>query len=380
MIAELISTGTEVLLGDILNTNVRYLARECAALGFDIYHQTVVGDNPGRFCAAIETAAGRADFVIITGGLGGTGDDITLPVLNALVDGGQAPGDHVYPQEAEQLPNHNGQAAGVWMRHGEAMIIALPGPPREMTVMFEREVRPRLARFSDAIIESLEVKIGMLGEYRTYELLPGALKASTNPSVATYAKAEGVTLRLTAKAADHTAAQKLLEQGLADVRRVFGKRVISADGKPKAATLIDLLRERGETLTVLEGLTGGLLAAALTEIPEACDVLRDARVVCSERELDRLCGDPPPADEKAKVAALLDRLRAETGADLCLVTNLATTPGAGLYLGLQYGEERIIEPPHLNLDRDRNRRILKNYALDRAIIALRDGGQEQGRS
>ena len=103
-------------------------------------------------------------------------------------------------------------------------------------------------------------------------------------------------------------------------------------------------------------------------------------MVCSERELDRLCGDPPPADEKAKVAALLDRLRAETGADLCLVTNLATAPGAGLYLGLQYGEKRIIEPPHLNLDRDRNRRILKNYALDRAIIALRDGGQEQGRS
>lgn len=368
MIAELISTGTEVLLGDILNTNVRYLARECAALGFDIYHQTVVGDNHGRLKEAIETAAARSDFVILTGGLGGTGDDITLPVINDLV--GNKTQDHTYPSEATKLPNHNGQAAGLWISYHESIVIAMPGPPGEMTVMFEREVRPRLAVYSDAIIESMEVKIGLLGEYKTYELMQKRMQQASNPTFATYAKDEGVTLRITAKADNHQKAQALLAAGLHEVEAVYGERVINTDGQSKVDTLIDLLSERGETLAVAEGITGGLITAALTEVPAASDVLKEATILCSDEAIRQTLGiDPKEYGGAEDVAdALLQVLHEQSGADLCLIT---TRDEDNILLGALYRGTRIIEAPHIKLDRGRNRRIAKNFAIDRAIILMR---------
>ena len=291
MKAEIISVGTEILLGDILDTNSNYLAARLPALGIDLYFTSTVGDNLPRLAETIGRAHKRSDLVLITGGLGPTEDDLTREAIALAVDeelyvdeateqrlrdffaarGFSFPESNVKQAtlipSAQAIANPRGTAPGWWLEKEGKLIVAMPGPPAELTRMWEVEVAPRLAPLAGGeVIVSRTVKTIGIGEGQLDEMVSPLLK-STNPSVGVYAKIDGVHLRLTAKAKSAEAARELIEPVEAEVRRILGEAVWGVNGDTLEATVGHMLRERGLTLATMESCSGGLLASTITDVP-----------------------------------------------------------------------------------------------------------------
>ena len=259
MIAEIISVGTEILLGNILNTNAKYLARKLASAGIEVHFQTVVGDNPSRIMDAVKIAYTRADMVIMTGGLGPTKDDITKEMLaeyfhSSLVYDETAISmmektlqrtrkesllqslkkQALVPENAKVLYNHHGLAPGIIMEDEDKICILLPGPPKEMEPMFEEYCFPYLVEKSHQVLVSLNIKlldfdhapVIKVGEAPVADAL-GDLLDSQNPTVATYAKDDGCLIRLTALAADRKAALAMLYPLAEKIRSIIGTEYIN---------------------------------------------------------------------------------------------------------------------------------------------------------
>jgi len=292
--AEIISVGTEILLGQITDTNSQHIAAGLPALGLDLYFIATVGDNLGRLSEAVKAAYERSDIVIMTGGLGPTEDDVTREAISAAV------GEEVYTneEEAERLRqrflsrgltfpesnlkqawlipsarailNPRGTAPGWWVEKDGKLIIAMPGPPFEMERMWKEEVSPELGRrFGSSVILSRTLKTAGMGEGQVDQALGPFLK-STNPSIGVYAKADGVHLRLTAKAPTEAEARSLIEPLEAGVRLgVLGEIIWGADDDTLEGVVMELLAQKGLTLAVMESCSGGTLADALTNIPGA---------------------------------------------------------------------------------------------------------------
>ncbi|MBQ6356667.1 MAG: hypothetical protein IJI52_06165 [Solobacterium sp.] len=258
MIAEIISVGTELLLGNILNTNAQYLSKHLADLGIEVHFQTVVGDNPARIMAAVETAYTRADTVIMTGGLGPTKDDITKEMLaeyfhrklvmdeqalamleNLLTMAGrQSLKDSLakqalVPENSLVLYNHHGTAPGIIMEYDGRTCILLPGPPKEMEPMFAEYCMDYLRARSHRVLVSVNIKMLSIeeaprlavGEAPVADALDELLDQE-NPTVATYAKDDGCLIRVTAAAADHDAAMGMIEPVIAEIRHRLGDEYI----------------------------------------------------------------------------------------------------------------------------------------------------------
>ena len=235
MKAEIITVGTEILLGDILNTNSRYLSRELAAMGIEMYYQITVGDNEERLLKTLEESLNRSDIVICTGGLGPTEDDITKEVcakyfgyelelhkssLDAMIERfkhmNRVPTKNnekqaYFPKEAYVLKNDNGTAPGCIMEKEGKMIVVLPGPPKEMESMFENYVKPYLSKLTDDVIESEVLRIIGVGESKVENDILDIIDSQTNPTIATYAKGYECTLRITAKAQSVEEAKELIK-------------------------------------------------------------------------------------------------------------------------------------------------------------------------
>ena len=237
MIIEFISVGTEILLGNITNTNARYLAEECAVLGLTNYYQVTVGDNEGRLSEAIRTALSRSDIVLLSGGLGPTEDDITretvakvlgremkeVPEIHQQIQayfermGSKRPSSNNWRQAmviegAEIVENHNGTAPGMIVTVDDTKyIILMPGPPEELKMMFEESIAPFLAGLDHQVICSKTVKICGMGESRVADAVSDLIEAQTNPTIATYAKGGEVHLRITASGNDSKAARKSIK-------------------------------------------------------------------------------------------------------------------------------------------------------------------------
>ena len=260
MVVELISVGTELLLGDIVNTNAQYLAKELSKLGLECYYQTVVGDNPARIKAALDVAYSRCDMVILTGGLGPTKDDLTKEMLmdyfhkdivldeKALsmmesrlknrgftgVSDSQRKQAYV-PKDSVIMYNHHGTAPGCIMENDGKYCLLFPGPPKEMQPMFEEYALPYLRRFSDKIFVSINIKmmsrndapITIVGEGPCAERL-GELCDNENPTVATYAKEDGCLIRVTAAAKNHKQALALLQPVVEQCKLALGEDYISS--------------------------------------------------------------------------------------------------------------------------------------------------------
>ncbi len=261
MVAELISVGTELLLGNIVNTNAQYLAKKLAGLGIDCYYQTVVGDNAKHIENALDAAFSRGDAVILTGGLGPTKDDMTKemllsyfgkkPVLDEKVlemiierlhflgfEDAQITDAHrkqaLVPDNSLIFYNHNGTAPGCVMEHEGKMAILLPGPPKEMKPMFEEYCEPFLREKSDKVFVSVNIKmldfdhapISVVGEGPVAEKLDQLLD-SANPTVATYAKDDGCLIRVTAAAKDHDEAMALVEPMVEKCRAILKDEYIN---------------------------------------------------------------------------------------------------------------------------------------------------------
>ena len=302
MKAEILSIGTEILLGEIVDTNAAYIASRLPALGIDIYYKHVVGDNLERLAETIGRARDRSDVVICTGGLGPTQDDLTREAISGVM--GEEPavdpqleanlrgffesrGVKMAEQNVKQcwlipssraIPNPRGTAPGWWVERDGKVIVAMPGPPTEMTRMWDKEVSPELLRRNPGtILVTRTIKTAGAGESNVDEMIT-PLQESQNPSIGTYAKADGVHVRLAAKAPDEQAAWRLLAPMEAEIRTRLGAFVWGADDDTFESVVCDMMKERGVTLASMESCTGGLLASTITDVPGSSSCFRGGLV------------------------------------------------------------------------------------------------------
>ncbi len=299
--AEIVSIGTEILLGEITDTNAAFIAGRLPALGIDLNYVTQVGDNVERLGDVLARAWGRSDIVFTTGGLGPTEDDITREtvasvlgetlradpeqerILGSFWRGRDRPMParnlkqaHLIPS-ARAIPNPRGTAPGWWVeRDGRAMVV-MPGPPAEMTRMWEHEVAPALDRRSSAVLVSRTLKTTELGESAVDELL-SPLLASANPSIGVYHRHDGVHARLAAKASTRDEAEALIAPVEAEARRLLGPYVWGVDDESLSAAVGRLLRDRDLTLAVMESATGGAVSDAITDVDGSSDYFRGGLV------------------------------------------------------------------------------------------------------
>ena len=314
MIAEILSVGTELLMGQIANTDAQYISRRLAELGIAIYRHTTVGDNPARVKEALGEALSRSDIVITTGGLGPTEDDLTKemvaeyfglemrlhqPSLDAIVARMTRTGHPMtdnnrkqayFPVDALVLPNACGTAPGCVVEQGGKAVAVLPGPPHELKDMFEKQLAPWLARRSGAHIESRFLRVFGIGESKLETMLSD-LFHSDNPTLALYCGPGEVQARITAQATDAAQALELIAPLEAELRRRLGEHVYG-EGVDNSIekTAFDLLKARGETVTFAESCTGGLLAARLVGVPGASEVLMESHVTYADAAKARVLG------------------------------------------------------------------------------------------
>lgn len=286
MRAEIISCGTELLLGHISDTNATFLAQSLASLGVDLYHVSQVGDNQERVVATLRRALERSDLVVMTGGIGPTEDDLTRESISVLM-GEEMRVDPVLEQElrarfagrdmparnlkqaalipsAQSLPNPRGSAPGWFVQKDQKIIVAMPGVPREMYRMWEEEAVPRLAPYLGGTIFTRILRVYGMGESTVEERL-GELIHNTNPTVATYAKPDAVDVRISAKSTTSEEAEKLVSEAEVQAREILGSLIFGTDKDTLASVTGSLLQARHQTLSVMESLTGGLLASTITD-------------------------------------------------------------------------------------------------------------------
>jgi len=313
MRAELISVGTEILLGEITDTNSQWIAARLPAIGIDLYHQSTVGDNIGRLTEAIERALERSDIVIMTGGLGPTEDDLTREAIaqvlgeEMFVDSdaerqlraffsarGVAFAERNVKQtmlipSATAIPNPRGTAPGWWVEKTLATdapedtkyVISMPGPPNEMQRMWEHEVEPKLMKLAgQGVLVSRVLKTIGVGESTIDEMVAPLLK-SRNPTIGVYAKPDGVYLRLAAKAASQEEAWVHIAPGEEEARRILGPIIWGADNDTLEGIVGEMLDQRGLTLATMESCTSGLLASTITEVPGAAQYYKGGYVANS---------------------------------------------------------------------------------------------------
>lgn len=314
--AEIISVGTELLLGEIVDTNAVFLSEELAALGIELFHRTTVGDNAGRLKQALTEALARADLVITTGGLGPTADDLTketvaealgLPLVldpsslemikgffarmrRPMTENNQK--QALIPEGGEALPNQKGTAPGVSVRKEGKWVICLPGPPRELIPMFRDYVRPKLQAESRGVIRSRVLRLCGIGESTLVEQIADLLADQTNPTLAPLASEGEVRLRITAYGESTGAAETAIAAMERELRARLGQLIYGVDEETLEAIVVALLQQRGETLAVAESCTGGLLASRITDVPGASAVFDRGLITYSNRAKEELLGVP----------------------------------------------------------------------------------------
>ena len=299
MTAELIAVGTELLLGNIANTDAQMLSEKLSAMGITVHHHTVVGDNPQRLAEALETARKRADIIITTGGLGPTYDDLTkqticktfgreLELHEDILEeirtwfqtkmGKKMPENNVQqallPVNCTVFDNPVGTAPGCAFEEDGVHVLMLPGPPFECRYMFEHRAAQYLEKLTDGVIVSHEIKIFGMGESSVEEALREPMTRLANPTLAPYAKLNECMVRATAKADTREKAEAMLAPLVEQVKETLGDVVYGVDVESLEEVVSRLLRERGLTLSAAESCTGGLIAKRLTDLPGASQIFR----------------------------------------------------------------------------------------------------------
>lgn len=314
MVVELVSVGTELLLGNIVNTNARYLSEKCAMLGLSVYYQTTVGDNEERLAEVIKTALNRSDIVILNGGLGPTEDDLTKETCAKVMGLPLVTDQHteerlkeyykgrkkedlpesnwkqaVIPEGAVVFDNGNGTAPGLVVEQNGKTVILVPGPPNELYPMMEKQICPYLQKKNEEVILSQMVKICGFGESKVEEVILDLIDKQTNPTLATYAKQGEVHLRVTARAATEEEAKKLLKPTVKEIKKRFGEAVYTTDEKETLTdVVVKLLKKHELTVTTAESCTGGLLAGTLVGVPGVSEVFREGFVTYSNKAKRKL--------------------------------------------------------------------------------------------
>lgn len=369
MKAEILCVGTELLLGDIVNTNAAYIARELARIGIDLYHQTVVGDNPERLKRALNEAFDRAELVVTTGGLGPTFDDVTKEtvaayfgkkmvrnqeVMNRIAGYYEKRGIELTENTKKQadLPdgciafqNNQGTAPGLAIEGKGKVVIMLPGPPSEMIPMFRDSAVPYLLKYSGKTIVSSTIHFFGIGESLLESRMHAYMLAHNNPSVAPYAKDGEVQVRVTASAPTKAEADQMIRPVVAEICRDYGKYLYGVDVGTMQNALVQVLREKGLTIAVAEGCSGGNVAKRITEVSGSDQVFELGVVTNTAGAREKLTGVKPEtmaqygvySEETAREMA--EGIRRISGADIAIAITGRTgleSDTVGEELGLVY--------------------------------------------
>lgn len=395
MKAQIFSVGTEILLGNITDTNSKVIGQKLTEYGIDVYKMTTIGDNFDRLYQAMKNAYGKVDYIFVTGGLGPTEDDISKEVaIKVIGKEGQVEIDKKskeriesyfsnnkkavkvnlkqakFPKGAIILDNDKGTAPGCIMGD-KTKIILLPGPPREMEYMFENKLSSYLKK--DAIIKSKNLRIGLLGEWDMANRID---LSSTNPTISPYFDNEGGFLRITAKAKSEKEADFLLNEKEKEVKNVFGNLFISDDGLRKEETLINLLKERNEKVSTCESITGGLIASSIIDISGASDVIEESYITYSDKIKEKILNVSRETLEKYSAVSvecaneMVEGLYKITNSSLCIGSTGYAHKGE-VILAIKYKNQKVIKKFQFSADRNKARLFAKNRALDLAIIIMR---------
>ena len=332
MKAEIVAIGTEILLGEIVDTNSAWIAQQLPALGIDLNHTSVVGDNMGRVMDTLGRAWERSDLVITTGGLGPTEDDLTREAIARLLEeepyvvpeleqrlrsfferrGIEMPESNIKQAwliaSARAIDNPRGTAPGWWTERDGRVLVSMPGVPPEMERMWANEVAPELEGRSGAVLVTRTLKTAGIGEGTVDEMarpvfdMPGI-------GVGTYARADGVHLRIGAKAATHEEAQQLIEPAERELDAIFGNAIWGRDEDTLEGFIARTLRDRGQSVGTLESATGGLLASTLSDAPDADGSFAGGLVSGSTEEF----GPVSAETAEAMASAARERLGSDYG-------------------------------------------------------------------
>lgn len=395
MKAQIFSVGTEILLGNITDTNSKFIGQKLTEYGIDVYKMVTIGDNFDRLYQAMKNAYGKVDYIFVTGGLGPTEDDISKEVaIKVIGKEDQVEIDKKskerieryfsnnkkavkvnlkqarFPKGAIILDNDKGTAPGCIMGD-KTKIILLPGPPREMEYMFENKLSTYLKK--DAIIKSKNLRIGLLGEWDMANRID---LSSTNPTISPYFDNEGGFLRITAKAKSEKEADFLLNEKEKEVKNIFGNLFISDDGLRKEETLINLLKERNEKVSTCESITGGLIASSLIDISGASDVIEESYITYSDKIKEKILNVSRETLEKYSAVSvecaneMVEGLYEITKSSLCIGSTGYAHKGE-VILAIKYKNQKVIKKFQFSADRNKARLFAKNRALDLAIIIMR---------
>lgn len=357
MNAEIIAVGSELLLGQIANTNAQFISEQLALLGIDVYYHTACGDNEERLARAIREARARADLLIFTGGLGPTKDDLTKETvarllgrklvydqdaLNGIMDYFKATGRKMSENNRKQalviegsyiLPNHQGMAPGMIVQEGGHTYILMPGPPFEMKAMYLDAVKPYLSHRHSEHIRSRVLRFFGIGESQLESKIIDLIDAQTNPTIAPLAKETEVTLRLTAKHKSREAAKEMLDEAEEQINERVGHFLYGYGEETLPEVVFRLLKGAGKTIAFAESLTGGTACKWLTDYPGSSDVLKGGIVCYTNTVKHHLLGVPLEVLEKdgavsRKCAEIMaDSVRKQCGADVGVSFTGVAGPG-----------------------------------------------------
>lgn len=408
MKAEIITVGTEILLGDIVNTNSQFLSKELASIGVEVYYQETVGDNETRLLNLLEEAFKRSDIVITTGGLGPTNDDITKEIAAKYFNQelvfysdiweniksyfeklGLKPTENnkkqaYFPKDCIILDNPNGTAPGVILKKENKMIILLPGPPKEMIPMFNNSVKSYLQSLTDYKLVSKTLRFIGIGESELEEKLIDIINSQSNPTIAPYAKENEVTLRITAKSKDDEKANDLIKSIEEKIKDRVGKYIYGYDDTTLEETVAKLLVKNNMTIAVSESCTGGMVSSKLIDYPGISQSFIEGCVTYSnEAKMNRLGVKKETLDKYGAVSSET-AIEMAVGIAKNLNTNigLSTTgvagPGGGtdekpvglVYIGIYINGDIKVKKCNFSGSRDKIRSRATNEALNLLRLEL----------
>ena len=403
--AEILCVGTELLLGEVINTNVAYIGRALARLGISVYHTSVVGDNSHRLEEAVKSSLEHADLLILTGGLGPTYDDLTketvasalgLPMVrdeNILAEiegyfssiGLPMPANNAkqadIPKGGFALPNKHGTAPGIFVEHEGHVVVLLPGPPTELHPMFDEFVFPRLREMSDMVLVSHNIHIMGMGESAIEEVLFNLMKNSQNPTLAPYAKESEVRLRVSALANSEEEGEKMCAEMIEKVKNSpVGKHIYALDAEHIENLVISKLKENKLTLSVAESCTGGYIGKLLTDVPGASSAFGGGFITYSNEAKIKLLGVSPDTLQKYTAVSPETAMEMASGARERLGTNLAVSvtgeagpnsdPSTGKAVGTVFVGISSVNKTYavqVKIPPQRNRDYIRNVAANRAL-------------
>lgn len=372
MTVEIICVGTELLMGNFVNTNAAFLAEQCVTLGLKCYYQTVVGDDKKRLSETLNNAYDRADIVFVTGGMGSAEDDITKVVADQLFSNASK----------IVLDNTNGNAKGYILEQNKKVMILLPGSPTEMEAMFKAQVFPYLQEKNDTVICSQTVKICGMSESEVSDVIADLVKEGPNPLIAAYAKKGEVHIRVTASASTDKEANKQIKSVVKELKNRFNENIYTThEEKSLEQACVDLLLANDLRISTMESCTGGMIAARLINVPGVSEVFKAGYVTYSNKAKRKVLGvkrstlrkytavSKEVAKEMAEGVSLL------TKADVTIsVTGLAGPDGGtaekpvGLvYIGCSVKGKTVVEEYHFSGDRSN----IRESAVVAALTLLR---------